>query len=122
MNLFKGNSTASFLHRLFTENSYLGCFTNNVDGLTYVRYGPDTVTNTVTDVTIDKCFTLCQGSFAFNVQYAGLEAGNLCYCFREGDNYARLGKIDDSDCNLPCVGDSSQTCGGEDAIAVYDCK
>lgn len=29
-------------------------------------------------------------------------------------------KTDDSDCDTSCVGNSSETCGGEDRIQIYD--
>ena len=113
------------MHQLFTENSYLGCFTDDVNGyvLTHTMYSPDSPPPVqVTDMSVDKCFALClERSSAPAVQYAGLEEGDQCFCGIEGTNYARLGRREDSDCNIPCVGDISQTCGGDSAIAIYDC-
>ena len=113
------------MHRLITENSYIGCFADDVNGyvLTHSYYGPDVPPpSRVTDISVDKCFTLCLNSLEHDVQYAGLEAGNQCFCGREGSNYARLGQLEVSDCNIPCVGDVNQMCGGDSAIAIYDCK
>jgi len=40
----------------------------------------------------------------------------LCSNFVPANNQ----KIDDSNCDTTCVGDSSKTCGGEDLIQIYD--
>ena len=40
-----------------------------------------------------------------------------CYCGVDADDPARLG---DATCNFDCAGDASQTCGGRNAISVYE--
>jgi hypothetical protein len=62
-------------------------------------------------MTIDKCLCLCSG---FN--YAGLEAGNQCFC----SNISSGGSdILAAYCSTSCQGDSSQICGGSWALSVY---
>lgn len=39
----------------------------------------------------------------------GLQFTSECYC---GNDYGRHLIIDETDCNMNCAGDSSQTCGG----------
>ncbi|CAM9976052.1 unnamed protein product, partial [Laminaria digitata] len=42
-----------------------------------------------------------------------------CFCGEESDDPSRLGE---SRCTMACAGDDTQTCGGRNAISVYDCK
>ena len=108
--------------------SYLGCFYDRCpragcppDGglyklvLTYLIQRSGAMTTV-------KCINLCLDSSYDSMQYAGVEARTFCYCGIGGVNYTALGQRDDSDCNVPCLGDSSQMCGSDFAIAVYDCK
>ncbi|OCF77182.1 hypothetical protein I204_02894 [Kwoniella mangroviensis CBS 8886] len=64
-------------------------------------------------MTIEQCTTLC-GNYGYGV--AGLEYGNECYCGAQDD-------IDDAlvsgQCYMPCAGDSTETCGGPNAINVF---
>ena len=73
-------------------------------------------------MTTVKCINLCLDSSYDSIRYAGVEAGTQCFCGIEGDNYAALGQRDDADCNVPCAVESSQICGSDFAMAVYDCK
>ena len=73
-------------------------------------------------MTTIMCINLCLDSSFESAQYAGVEAKTLCYCGIEGADYDALGQRDDADCNVPCPGDSSQMCGSDSGIAVYDCK
>ncbi|WWD07416.1 hypothetical protein V865_005514 [Kwoniella europaea PYCC6329] len=64
-------------------------------------------------MTIEQCTTLCS-NYGYGV--AGLEYGNECYCGVQDD-------IDDAlvsgQCYMPCAGDSTETCGGPNAINVF---
>ncbi|OWP06175.1 hypothetical protein B2J93_814 [Marssonina coronariae] len=48
-------------------------------------------------------------------QYAGLEYGEECFCGASVNNI----QADESDCNQPCTGDSSEICGAFDRISIY---
>ncbi|PAA64531.1 hypothetical protein BOX15_Mlig005509g2, partial [Macrostomum lignano] len=52
------------------------------------------------------CWTYCRSN---GYKYFGLQDGTMCTC---GNAYGRHGQVVDSDCNKPCRGDSSITCGG----------
>ena len=61
---------------------------------------------------LDHCSSLCH-------KYFGLIWGNQCACGNDlpADKY----KKDESFCDVPCIGDSSLTCGGpQNAINVYE--
>ena len=74
-------------------------------------------------LTVDICINYCLDQQRdVYVRYAGVEAGNECICGTEGDKYNQCGERADADCNITCPGDNSQMCGGDKAIAVYDCK
>ena len=48
-------------------------------------------------------------NFLVGLQYMGLQYHEECYC---DNDYGTYGKADESDCNLHCRGNTSQTCGG----------
>ncbi|WVQ98284.1 hypothetical protein IAU59_005407 [Kwoniella sp. CBS 9459] len=64
-------------------------------------------------MTIEQCTSLCM-SYGFGA--AGLEYGNECYCgvTDDLDNLAVSGQ-----CYMPCAGDSTETCGGPNALNIY---
>ncbi|CAM9719121.1 unnamed protein product, partial [Sphacelaria rigidula] len=57
------------------------------------------------------CASLCRGSAFF-----GTEFGEECYCGSSSDDPELF---DNADCNMGCSGDASETCGGRNAVSVY---
>ena len=53
---------------------------------------------------------------------AGVENGNECFCWKNSNEYKRLGKLDDTECDTPCEGDPAFTCGGNIALEVFKIK
>lgn len=64
------------------------------------------------NMTIEKCVSVCKGN---GFRYAGLEYYGVCYC----GNTVNGQQLDEEQCNYPCTGNSSQTCGGTDIISIY---
>ncbi|KAF2100795.1 copper radical oxidase [Rhizodiscina lignyota] len=64
------------------------------------------------DMTNDNCITFCANQ-GFNL--AGTEFGAECYC----DFVINVARQSDSDCNTPCNGDDSETCGAANRLTVY---
>ncbi|KAI8608814.1 aspartic peptidase domain-containing protein [Chytriomyces sp. MP71] len=62
------------------------------------------------DMTATGCLSSCATSGYY---YAGLENGVECYCSNT------LPGIPSASCNVPCSGDSGQTCGGPWALSVF---
>jgi len=50
-------------------------------------------------------------------KYSGVQYSTQCFC---GNEYNTLGALPASDCNMPCGGDASKTCGGAYANNVYE--
>ncbi|PVG04422.1 WSC-domain-containing protein [Serendipita vermifera] len=65
------------------------------------------------DVTPTQCASYC---YSKNFKYAGVEFGLECFCSQQLLN---TNKVDDSQCNQACSGDSSQVCGAADRLNVY---
>ncbi|OHU85142.1 MULTISPECIES: WSC domain-containing protein [Pseudoalteromonas] len=87
---------------------YIGCFTDNIE------LGRDLpVRAGLTTVTIDSCKAACNKA---SYKYAGLQYGSLCFC---GHNYGNYSQVPDSDCNMPCTGNSTQFCGGLWRNSIY---
>ena len=62
-----------------------------------------------TDISVAKCRKYCKGFKYFAVQY-----GKNCFCGNKlHSDLLGLGKkAPDSDCNMACPGNASETCGG----------
>ena len=74
-------------------------------------------------MTIGLCINYCVNlEHPGGMRYAGVETGIECNCGAEGAQYDQYGERDVSECSKPCAGNSSQTCGSEFRIAVYDRK
>lgn len=41
-----------------------------------------------------------------------------CFCGNQVPDWHQ--RLVDTDCDTPCIGDLSKTCGGEDRIQIYD--
>ncbi|KAJ7050010.1 hypothetical protein C8F01DRAFT_1068250, partial [Mycena amicta] len=72
--------------------------------------------------TVPGCIAEC-GAAGFKV--AGLSWGNECFCGNELGGTAALNvpgsglAVPQTECNLPCTGDASTTCGGGFRLSVY---
>ena len=65
-------------------------------------------------MTTDRCTSECRSrGFA----YAGTQYSKWCFC---GNSYGNSGSA--NNCNMPCSGNSSETCGGSWANSVYQLK
>ena len=66
--------------------------------------------------TVDSCKFKC-----WQIQYpiAGVKGSDMCYC---GDRNNGTLAADQGDCNLPCAGDKSVTCGGVNRTRVFEAE
>ncbi|KAK6585442.1 hypothetical protein PZA11_002169 [Diplocarpon coronariae] len=108
----------------FTPFKYAGCFVDSGRPRTLLYTGP----RLYTSQTVQQCVAFCKGK---QYQYAGLEYGEevrlrlptelfvpnvfKCFCGASVNNI----QVDESDCNQPCTGDSSEICGAFDRISIY---
>lgn len=65
-------------------------------------------------MTVESCVNTCIG---LGYTVAGMEYSRQCFC----DNYVRNGGANttDSDCNMPCAGNSTEMCGAGNRLSVY---
>ncbi|KIO26850.1 hypothetical protein M407DRAFT_234114 [Tulasnella calospora MUT 4182] len=87
--------------------TYMGCFKDSPSRIL------STKVTTSSSNTPTSCLALCTKS---GFQYGGSEFGNECWC---GNTLTSPIARPESDCNLPCSGDNTQTCGGSLALALY---
>ena len=87
---------------------YAGCFedTGNPQALTW-RTLLDQY-----DMTVETCVAECKGN---GYRYAGLAYYGVCYC----GTTVSGSQIAEDKCSFPCSGNSSQTCGGDSILSVY---
>ena len=91
------------------SGKYLGCFrddarTRDLSGL---------IVNTST-MTTEQCIATCAEK---GFTYAGTQYASYCVC---GNSYGKYGPA--NNCNMQCVGNPKQTCGGNAANCVYSVK
>lgn len=67
-------------------------------------------------LTVDKCEAACFGG---GYMYAGVETGTDCWC---GHFVAASWTANQTDCNIPCGGNKTQTCGGKSVLNVFEAK
>lgn len=86
---------------------YLGCWKDDAKRVLNVNAGDST------NMTNNKCTSLCR---AKGLPFAATEYGRYCFC---GNDYRRLGRLAETECNVGCGGDPSQKCGGSWANSVW---
>ncbi|RDW78056.1 hypothetical protein BP5796_05908 [Coleophoma crateriformis] len=109
-------STAATIYPGNSKYTYLGCYnettTLNNTAMTRALQGTSESNDTMT---VEVCLAFCAGS-----TYAGLEYTKECYC---SPYISALSvKLDDAQCNLPCVANGSEICGGALKVSVYQLK
>jgi hypothetical protein len=102
-----GNGFRNGFNSGFGNNRYMGCWKDDQSRVLNVSGGNSN------DMTNNKCSSICKDK---GLAYSGTEFGTYCFC---GNDYRRLGQLDDSACNVGCSGDQTQTCGGSWANSVY---
>ncbi len=89
-----------------TAGTRLGCFRCPNSPYDLDGYLVRSNTNTPS-----SCIATCA---AKGFAYAGVQYSQSCLC---GNSYGKFGKA--TNCNMPCTGDRSKTCGGSYASTVY---
>ncbi|KAH8658736.1 WSC domain-containing protein [Tricladium varicosporioides] len=94
----------------FTPFVYAGCFEDPPSP------APHTLLYTsglsTQNMTIETCVAFCKGN---SYRYAGLEYYGECTCGAS----VLGGQIDEGQCSYPCRGNSTEVCGGFNAVSVY---
>ncbi|WVQ71228.1 hypothetical protein IAR50_000753 [Cryptococcus sp. DSM 104548] len=68
----------------------------------------------MSDMTINSCLSACED---LGYKYAGVEFGEECYC---SSTLASGVAYDEDRCNIACIGDEQETCGGTWAVEVFE--
>ncbi|CAK7270880.1 Mitochondrial intermediate peptidase [Sporothrix epigloea] len=102
---------------------YIGCFLD-IDGLNDTVPGTRSLQGDTTDevlpgdMTVAKCLAFCGGGGSGTAYtYAGLEYARECWCGQELS--ALAAQEVETQCNLPCDGDSNTLCGGDLRLTLY---
>ncbi|KAM0251076.1 hypothetical protein ACHAQJ_008358 [Trichoderma viride] len=88
-----------------------GCYTDNSQLGRTLSWSADIDSSTFTT---EACLTACEVE---GFPLAGTEFGGECWCGNVLAN--NTAKVDDSQCNFPCNGNSSETCGGRGLLNLY---
>lgn len=87
--------------------SYVGCYTDDVNSRTLPA-----ATNSDNNMTLSECSNFCSG-----YQYFGTEYTTQCFCGTTLSSSST--EAAETDCSMPCGGDSTETCGGPNRLSVY---
>ncbi|KAF8952775.1 WSC domain-containing protein [Flammula alnicola] len=95
--------------------TFVGCYTDRGGARTLKAQS----FSNATAMTPALCIEFCGPSETFFPTYgfAGVEFGQQCFC--DGVIQLTANLTDSSECNLPCKGDDTLICGGNDRISVY---
>ncbi|OAA32695.1 Carbohydrate-binding WSC, subgroup [Moelleriella libera RCEF 2490] len=99
-----------------TVDSYksLGCYTDDSQKGRALSYPINLDASTFTT---KGCLAACEKQ---GFPFAGTEYGKECWC---GSVLANdTAKVDDSQCNVPCQGNTSDTCGGSSRLSLWVAK
>jgi hypothetical protein len=91
-----------------TIKGYLGCYQDNGN---YMALTNNTFTSS--SMTQEQCVNGCS---ELSYTYAGVKSGNTCYC---GNSYSGGQVLPSTQCNTPCLGDSTENCGGSKGVDIY---
>jgi hypothetical protein len=95
---------------------YTGCYneTTAVEGTGGKRALSGGSMESLDTMTPIACLNFCNID---SYKYAGLEYTKECWCAQYISVFST--KLDESHCSLPCVGNTSEVCGGSLALSVY---
>ncbi|CAM9833263.1 unnamed protein product [Scytosiphon promiscuus] len=103
-------------------DGYAGCFQDGRSSYPFPPNDPERIfperKEDSDEMTAELCMGLCDGQ---GFDYYGTQYGVECWC-GEGtpeDTYLRYGELDAEACDIPCSGDSSESCGGSTIMSVY---
>ncbi|KAG8166343.1 hypothetical protein KVR01_002032 [Diaporthe batatas] len=105
---FSANVTTDVGAHIPLSTDYVGCYAEPLGGaraLTRASLKHPALT-------VPVCQDFCKGYRLY-----GLEFGNECYCGYKLDSGAF--QVPDSACGAPCIGDLTQTCGGNNLLSLY---
>lgn len=93
---------------IHTAHRNLGCFKDAIPHAIYGLYFPDPMQS------VELCLKVCAHN---DYIYFGVQNGAECYCSMTND-YDKYGPS--TECDTPCLGNRSETCGGIHANQVYE--
>eukprot|EP00752_Nemacystus_decipiens_P013406 g11871.t1 len=97
----------------------LGCFADEEGNRALQLYTAETCDSGETYMSPLICASHC--STITGAVYSGVEAGTDCYCGAAGENFAKNGElVGEESCATLCDSDPESTCGGVDAIEVFE--
>ncbi|XP_061186438.1 uncharacterized protein LOC133194513 [Saccostrea echinata] len=89
------------------NKGYLGCFKDQHNRVLTGKYAH---TNSMT---VQNCREMCMKE---NNQYYGVQASSWCFC---GDDLTKYVKKPEGECNMKCVGNKKEICGGGWRMNIY---
>ncbi|RYP77872.1 hypothetical protein DL771_000969 [Monosporascus sp. 5C6A] len=103
----------------------LGCYGESSTGHAFGQEGQYAMPGEISaeNLTIKTCFQGCAGLKPPNgslgqYAYVGVQNGSECFCASQ--LVPEAPKLSEDSCTVPCAGDARLSCGGTDAVAIYN--
>jgi len=93
--------------------SFVGCYTDNNAASRTLQQAVPLVNPNMTQA---ACISYCSHNFPPSI-FAGMEFSDECYC--DLDIQGTATKVNDSQCNFPCGGDNTLTCGAANLVSIF---
>ncbi|EFJ47698.1 hypothetical protein VOLCADRAFT_91720 [Volvox carteri f. nagariensis] len=105
-----GGGWAIDIYETSPSEGYIGCFADDADHVL-----PERLADNDPNMSVSYCRNLAK---AAGLPYFGVEYGQECYGGSDMERATRLGRS--SNCTHSCSGDTSQICGGDWAVNIYE--
>ena len=106
-----GSHCKEFFLPNFSVPGYVGCFKPDSSLMINLLFSDDKIESE--GLSISGCRLHCRHQ---SFRYAFLLKGSMCYCSNETNGE----RVDDSECQTECSGDSNQACGSDMTVSAYD--
>eukprot|EP00752_Nemacystus_decipiens_P008218 g7348.t1 len=105
------------------DNNRVGCFADSATSRALVLASPELCGTGEQYMSPQArqsiCASYCAATFP-NAVFAGVEDGTDCYCGAAGEDFGKNGALNEASCATLCLANPGSTCGGLNAIEVYE--
>ncbi|PMD34140.1 WSC-domain-containing protein [Hyaloscypha variabilis F] len=114
INIYQDTTFPTVNDSTIADYKPMGCYSEGTNGRS-LAWRQDQLSTT--NLTVEECLFACKDG---GYDFAGVEFGQECYCGVVLGNGTL--PLPSSQCNMPCTGDSSETCGGPSTLDLYVAK
>lgn len=114
INIYQDTTFPTVDNTVISDYKPMGCYSEGSSGRS-LAWRQNQIN--ATTMTVESCLFACKGG---GFSFAGVEFGQECYCGVVLGNGTL--PLSSTSCNMPCAGNSSETCGGRSTLNLYVAK